>query len=118
MGHAAVDDVHLLDLRFQGIECRFDLGDHPRIDCAIGNQLAALTFGQMRHKRLGIGSVAVNARHIAEENQLFSVENSGDGGRRGIGVDVVLLPVFVEGDRGNDRNGSRSAVHRDQSGAG
>src|SRR4029077_7819700 len=60
---AAVVDVYLFDSRLQRVEGRFHLGDHSRIDRAVGDQFATLAFREMRHERVGVGSVAANARN-------------------------------------------------------
>ena len=97
MRHPPVDDVHLRDPGFQGIESRLDLRDHPRVDRAIGDQVAALFLGEVRQQGRGIMPVAVDARDIAQKDQLFRVEPPGDRSGGGVGVDVVSLSRPVHG---------------------
>src|SRR5262249_55563989 len=44
--HSTIDDVNLFHARLEGVESGIHLGYHPRIDRSIGNQFAALAFGE------------------------------------------------------------------------
>ncbi len=92
MGDPGIDDMHLLDPRLECFQCSFNLGNHPCINNAVANQFAAASGCQVRLKCRRIFSIQENPRHVTQENQLFGLNQSCDGGSGCIGVDVQLGP--------------------------
>ena len=103
MPEPAVDDVGLLDAGLEAGQAGLDLGDHPLVDHAPGDQVAAVVGGEAGQEAVGVVAVDEDAGGVGQEDELLGLEGHGDGGGGGVGVHVVEAAlVVVLGERGED----------------
>ena len=118
MGQPAVDDVDLLDPLLEAVEAGLDLRDHPLVDDATPDQVAALLGRQTRDEAAGFVLVPEDAGSIREEDELLGLERLRHGRRGRVGVDVeqLSLDLLVLGQRGQDGDDAGQAVVLDRLG--
>ena len=73
MREPAVDDVGLLDPGFEAGQAGFDLGNHPAVDHAPGDQVVAPFGSQTPDQAGGFILVEQDPGGVGQENQLFSL---------------------------------------------
>src|SRR5947209_19880728 len=67
----AVDDVRLADAGAQALQAGLDLGDHPLVDHAALDQLAAAARVQAALQRGRLAAVQQDSRRVREQDQLL-----------------------------------------------
>ncbi len=118
MAEPAIDDVGLADTGFQADQAGLDLGDHPAVDHALLDQVAALVGSQTPDQAAWFILVEEYARRVGEEDQLVSLERLCDGRGGGVGVDVqepafFLLVLGQRGKYGHDAGQAEVLDRRD-----
>ncbi len=100
----------------QARQAGLDLRDHPLVDHALGDQVAALVGRQTRDQALGFVPVAEDAGRVGQEHELLGLQRHGDGRGGGVGVHVEPAAVVVLGQRGEDGHDAGQAEVLDRLG--
>ncbi|VVT31440.1 hypothetical protein RHIZ404_230294 [Rhizobium sp. EC-SD404] len=98
MGDLAVQDDDAFDARFDSLDAGLDLRDHAAGNRAVGYQRARLGDRQFLDQLAGF---VEHARNVGEKQEARRVERACDGAGKGIGIDVVGVPVAARSDGGD-----------------
>ena len=82
MREPAVDDVGLQDPGFEAGQAGFDLGNHPAVDHAPGDQVAATAGRQTPDQAGGFILVEQDAGGVGQEDELLGLNVPGRRPRR------------------------------------
>src|ERR1700682_5144978 len=96
-----IDDMRALDAVPDGIERRTDLGEHPAVDGAIGEQRVDLGGGQSGQQ---LAVLVEHADGIGHQHQLLGVKSLSKFPSTQVGVDVVSLAFLADPDGRDHRN--------------
>src|SRR5437764_804629 len=101
MSEPPVDHVRLADAGTEALQTGFHLRNHAFVNSAALNELPASARIKAAQERTFVFLVLENAGRVGQDDELFGLQLSGDGGGRRVGVDVEPTPVRIQGQRGN-----------------